>query len=377
MKYKDMKVATNAKEFNEYYMNNHKNISIEDKTVLLQYMLNIDLPEVESAYVLDLYLVEKLTRQILRKYILDVGTDNFSIEQHKIYRKFRDDYGCVSGSLESFIAKYGENEGIKKKNEYTHRRKSPYNIDDVMTKNGCSIDEAIKIVEKRKEKTAGSLNTYINRYGKIVGTEKYDEFCKKSGYASTIGFYTDKWGEDEGTIRYYKKNANQSMKMSKDYIVKTKGIEKFEEIQQKKRESYSNYLNSLSPEELNKHMKSKCTTGYNISKAEYKIMEILDTRDIKYTSQFSILHTNGVYVYDIKVGNNIIEYNGDFWHCHPEIYTEDFIHPIMKKTASEIWKRDEDKTNHAISSGYKIFVIWESDDLEKQLNRIIDENIEN
>lgn len=57
----------------------------------------------------------------------------------------------------------------------------------------------------------------------------------------------------------------------------------------------------------------------------------------------------------------VIEFNGDFWHCNPLKYNEDFTHKILKKTAKEIWNNDRIKNTWFENRNYKVLVIWESE----------------
>lgn len=80
------------------------------------------------------------------------------------------------------------------------------------------------------------------------------------------------------------------------------------------------------------------------------------------------------YAYDLCIGKAIIEFQGDFWHCNPTIYSEDFINNVSKLSAKEIWYKDELKKECAESLGYSVLYIWESDsisDYNKELNKCI------
>jgi len=59
-----------------------------------------------------------------------------------------------------------------------------------------------------------------------------------------------------------------------------------------------------------------------------------------------------------------LEINGDFWHCNPIKYNESYIHPYIKKTASDIWLKDYNKKLNAEEYGYKVIYIWE-DEIKK------------
>lgn len=56
----------------------------------------------------------------------------------------------------------------------------------------------------------------------------------------------------------------------------------------------------------------------------------------------------------------IIEFNGDYWHCKPELYVPNFQHHVKNKTAKEIWEEDSKRLDTIKSLGYKIVVIWET-----------------
>jgi G:T-mismatch repair DNA endonuclease (very short patch repair protein) len=63
----------------------------------------------------------------------------------------------------------------------------------------------------------------------------------------------------------------------------------------------------------------------------------------------------------------IIEINGDFWHCNPEIFKDDSqIHKVTNKSVKDIREMDNHKINLAEKHGYSVFCIWESDIRKKR-----------
>jgi len=68
-----------------------------------------------------------------------------------------------------------------------------------------------------------------------------------------------------------------------------------------------------------------------------------------------------------KQTNQIVEVYGDYWHCNPKIYDDDYYHPYYKITAKEKRKLDETRVNHLTSLGYNVKIVWESD-----LNKFIE-----
>ena len=63
----------------------------------------------------------------------------------------------------------------------------------------------------------------------------------------------------------------------------------------------------------------------------------------------------------IKELNLIIEFNGDYWHCNPKKYDENYLHPHKKKTAKEIWEEDKIRVDNIKKYGYNLMIIWECD----------------
>ena len=91
------------------------------------------------------------------------------------------------------------------------------------------------------------------------------------------------------------------------------------------------------------------------SKIEKIFGVFLKRLGIEIEEQFQI----GYKFYDFKVkGKNIlIEFDGDFYHCNPEVFKEG---PETKMQALNI-KNDLYKEKLAKANGYKLLRIWESD----------------
>lgn len=72
------------------------------------------------------------------------------------------------------------------------------------------------------------------------------------------------------------------------------------------------------------------------------------------------------YAFDFTYNHKIIEFNGDYWHCNPSLYSKDYINKRIGKTAEEIWEYDKVKKDCAEKYGYKLLTIWESDFLNDE-----------
>ena len=62
-----------------------------------------------------------------------------------------------------------------------------------------------------------------------------------------------------------------------------------------------------------------------------------------------------------KQTKHIIEVYGDYWHCNPIKYEDDFMHYHFKMTAVQRRRLDEDRIKHLKSLGYDVTIVWESD----------------
>jgi len=65
--------------------------------------------------------------------------------------------------------------------------------------------------------------------------------------------------------------------------------------------------------------------------------------------------------FDFVYENKIIEFNGDYWHCNPSKYKEDYFNSLLNCTAKEKWESDKQKLDLIKKCGYKVLIIWEEE----------------
>jgi len=104
------------------------------------------------------------------------------------------------------------------------------------------------------------------------------------------------------------------------------------------------------------------------------MMSLLHSMNFSYKSQATIDNYNVDFLIDEKY---IIECYGDYWHCNPARYAADYYNRGKKKTAAEIWKRDEKRKRELERLGYKVLYFWEHEinnnikDIKAALKRYI------
>jgi ribosomal protein S27AE len=116
----------------------------------------------------------------------------------------------------------------------------------------------------------------------------------------------------------------------------------------------------------------KKTTKYRLkSKTELYIYNKLKNTFPDIISTFYIL--TKPFDYYIPSKKLLIEYNGDYFHCNPTMYDDNYFNKKLNKTAKELWGKDKEKTLLGESKGYKVLTLWEKDYKEKGFDFILNE----
>jgi hypothetical protein len=324
------------------------------------------------------------------------------------------------------------------KKRIVENRGSTYDVDNVMTKNNITREEAEALVEKRKSETNGSLDTYIKRHGEELGRIKFDEFrqkcivtlesliekhgeelgtskwenycntrdtgsieyflqknngdlvlattehnefrqkckdssgkeyfdnkhgdgyyddlCSRIGYASTLDYFIEEYGPDDGLLKYQELNAKKGITLDKM-------IEKYGEVDGTDR--YLKWKDDIYKHSTNRNCVSKSSTEF------FKSLESALNRKLQYgTKKDEIRLTDETLVkhfyYDCydSVSNTIIEYNGANWHPSPLLMESEratWTVGGFDSTMSyyEALEFDNYKINFAKEQGYTVLVVWD------------------
>ena len=131
------------------------------------------------------------------------------------------------------------------------------------------------------------------------------------------------------------------------------------------RRYWREWYDSLTPEEFLELIKSRLTYTSKLENRVYEAIKFMNPKRQHWIDRNS---------YDFKISENIIlEINGDYWHCNPELYNESgvVIYPVSGVTSvKSVWEKDKLKKEKAEKHGYKIFYLW-----EKDINKMSDKNI--
>jgi len=246
-------------------------------------------------------------------------------------------------TLENMIAKYGDIEGKKRWDIYRELQSKSNTYEYKKEKYGWSKEK----FDEYNASRAITLYKCIERHGEREGLIKWQNYCDKQAYTNTKKYFIEKYGLELGTQKYIEYNIQKGNSSSPEF--------------------YAEKMN-ISLDEATKLIIAKFNRsslfGSNLEKEftlmlEKKIGKLDHTTFSKPYGKWSYL-LNSYVIYDIKHGDYVIEFNGDYWHANPILYESS---AIIKggRTANEIWEKDRMKIQTVLDIGLKVMVVWESE----------------
>ena len=326
-------------------------------------------------------IVEKLFQEFL-----DTKEMNFSHLFKKWQEFVRDNYPCNGNKNINYylVRGYTEDQALKevtkiqqevasncdlntieKRVKSWKKNKNPYKT--IRGRNfykewkGLSDEETEKIIQTRNEKWFDSLDLYIETTG--------DNFHKRKGlkFEELVEIYGEKKA---------KKILHKKGEPFLNGVLKHNGRDNFLKYMEERRFSRKNIFNKYDKETAIKILENVAKKRESKQKGpSSKIENLYYKNELNHEWKRQLILKGGdgrVSIYDFynPETKEIIEFQGDYWHCNPEKYKNSFYHPMKKMTAEEIWEYDENKKNLAIDNGYIISYIWEKDYMEELKTRI-------
>lgn len=229
-----------------------------------------------------------------------------------VYAKAKELGFSTPVTLNNLIKKHGKELGTEKFNAY--RKKQSYsNSFEYKSKTYGWTKQNYKDFNLSR---AVTLDNLIKKYGKEVGTEKFEIYKEKQAYTNSIDYFIEKFGKGAGTEKYLN-------------IIKSK----------------SKYFSNISQ---NLFDKLNVEDSMYATKNGEKYFKIKDKR---YFVDF--------YSESLKL---IIEYNGDKFHGNPNIYEKDSKpNPFSDLTADQLRNKDLSRYNDLRNLGYLVLEVWHSE----------------
>ena len=242
----------------------------------------------------------------------------------------------------------GSNNPMSKQNrtELERKQSSPYSIEHYLKKyNGdknlaeYALNNFLNRIKEKRINWNYATNKNQIAYYKSLGYIEDDAtaLVKTKHIANGLNHYIKKYGEELGTQKYNERIKKWCQSLRNNFLENGDG-----------RSQQSKFAKAL--------IELICI-NFNIEIPQ-KEKFITDTEHNKH------------YAFDFEYNNKLIEFNGDYWHCNPKQYKEDFYNKSKLLTAKEIWENDKLKIQCAQKNGYDVLVIWESEYNENPHNTL-------
>ena len=216
----------------------------------------------------------------------------------------------------------------------------------------------------------------IQRHGEEEGLRRWNKYCERQAYAGCKKeYFIEKYGEEEGTEKYETILTNRSVAL-KDLQNKygmEEGLKRFIDYNEKRIFNLNNN-STKSISEIQtifiKLLHDRLQDHHN----EWSIKDGIFSKEFHKWDNIYRKH----YLYDFVVTHPfkaVIEFNGDYWHCNPQVYSEERILNFPKQPnicVTEIWEKDKRKIDCITREGYNVKIVWEKD-FNQNPNKIVEE----
>ena len=251
--------------------------------------------------------------------------------EHKCQGNNREQCDIIFYDNKEFADKLYNDTMLSKNPYHNHNGKfSPYSNNFI---GYVGLDQ--KEIEERKKKA---------RHVEIRITPVNIEYWTKQGYT-----------EDEAVEIIHKRQQTFTLEKCIEKYGPEDGYKRWKDRQDK----WQKTLNDKSPEEKARINRSKVYKHGSTSKKEKKFLDSI----ISDESYHNVYINETGSIVDLKYGNKIIEFYGDYWHCNPRDprFPDDFYNKNLHMTAKEKREFDNNRISKLKDLGYEIKIIWEMD----------------
>jgi hypothetical protein len=246
---------------------------------------------------------------------------------------------CVTQA--GLVEKYGHAEGNKRWAAYKQKQARSNTREYKKEKYGWTD----KQFDEYNKSRAATLENMIARHGEIDGAIKWQNYCERQAYTNTLEYFVSKYGEEDGRRQYRRINMLKAHTL--ENVQRVHGCTK----EEAKIILEGRNVSPLYTSELEKDLIAELEQRLRV-KLDYSIN----------TKQYCVWGNGKPNFYDIVHNNKAIEINGDYWHCNPNKYDEEYFHPHIRETAKDIWDKDKQKQLLLENTrNIPVLVIWESD----------------
>lgn len=334
----------------EYYEKNYPNLSHDEHLKLKE----------------QIHIQKKQNNPLNLEYYIKHYPDLSNDKQIEMWHKYTKE-NCYQ-SEEYYIKRGASKEEAKELKRKKLEIVTPKIVAKISGQNN-GMSSTNRTEQQRKESSPFSKEFYVVRGLSEEDRKKFNEnVAKNRSYNTRLEYYMNKdMSEEEARKALYDRQATFSYEKCIQKYGELEGNKIFSKRQQKWLQSlYNNF-------QLNGDGRSKQSIfAKDIIKECCKKLKISIPKKEKYIYW---KQTHQAFAYDFMYKNKIIEFQGDYWHCNPNLYDKDFYNKVKQKTAQEIWNYDNIKKECAEYYKYDILYIWEYDyyqNREEVINKCIE-----
>lgn len=312
-------------------------------------------------------LVYDLNEADAKEYLHSRNKSPFYSRNHKSeedYKKFQ------TRNLDSYINRYGKEEGTKKYNKTIELISSKTKGVKNPSKDSSSpkyfknkygekweyfFNEKIKL-------TSHSLENYILRYGEVEGKKKYDEYCSIPK-CRTLEFWLNKGYSEKDAKSKLKNIQSRGRSYFVDKYGTVEGVKKYKNFVRKITGNFKSYSKEsiFFFNEVFKDLKFLNNMTLYWKENEWYIYDKKETK---------------IYFYDlyIKDLNLIVEYDTPFFHPNPFLMSEKKFNEwksiFSDVTAMDKYMIDKNKENIAIEKGFDFHRVYINNNRETEIKKL-------
>lgn len=127
---------------------------------------------------------------------------------------------CVR-SLDSFTKKYGKEEGRKRWDSYVEKQRITNTFEYKKEKYGMTLEQ----FDEYNKSRSCTIENFIKRYGEEEGLKRWNDYRRRESYCNTREYFIETYGEEEGLKKWNNFNnarfINRSYSMISQELFKT------------------------------------------------------------------------------------------------------------------------------------------------------------
>lgn len=163
-------------------------------------------------YISDKNKITSLWTRICENYLINFAKYNIIDNYEKRINKLLSFKRGIT--KEQSILKYGEVQGIIFWDNYRKKQAETNTFEYKQKKYGWTEEQFREYNLSR----AVTLENLVLKHGEEEGIKKWEEYCYKQKYTNTIEYFIEQYGEEEGNKKYYEYNQLKGMCYNPEYI---------------------------------------------------------------------------------------------------------------------------------------------------------------